>query len=477
MNIRNSAIAGIIASGCSAIGLFVSFRISVEIIGLKAVGAWVLLQGLFFISRIAEGGGGLNLTRAVAVNRKGDKPVWVGSYLIAGLWLVLGPALLIGLILIYPAEWILAEGFRVSVDTNTLRILIWLCFLNSLLSATAAVGLSVLEGCGKLTYRHAASIASSLAYMTLPLVLIRDYEIIGLALVYTVASAIQVLVAVCCLWESEPLPRVPPSRIVGSLFKESMRTSGMVLVRTGFEPLTKALIGAFGTLAAVAAFDLALRVTTQARVLIQSATQPLLYLGARQQAPIDDNMRGIFSHAFRLVLRANCVGMAGLIIAAPTVVRFAFGERNADAILFIIILTLGNLINSLGVVGYYLEASSGRMASLFRIHLLMLVINACGGLILAIGADAVGSTLSYALCFAYGGVALMTQAQRIHRVEVTKIIRANLPLLVWFLGVLVCQGASMVIFRSDPLLVQVVLLSIAGLVLIPTYFFTDKFDS
>lgn len=430
MNIRNAAVFGMLASLASAVCLFLLFRISITVLGSSVVGSWVLIQSIFFVSRVAEGGAGINISRTVALDKKTGKAASIFTYYRAGLILIVAPVVVIGFILLYPARIILIDVLKIEIEGELIFTLILLCYINAILSSIAAVGLSLLEGQGRLVVRQGASILSSSVYAIFSTFLISKFNVVGLALVYVISSAAMIAVSLLSLF-NKSLPDLNRSTkdIVLELYPESIRASTMIFVRVGFEPLTKFLVGIYGTMAAVAALELAMRITTQVRVFIQAACQPLLYVGVRTEVAMDASIKKTYGRAYSLIFKVNCAGLAIVCAAGPLVTYLAFGYINEAAVVLIFILATGNFINSIGIIGYYAEASSGRMSTLLRLHLQMFFLNFFLGLLLSYFLGYIGAVLAYSVSFIYGGIVLIYLGNAALNKSIFEILRAN-----WLLG-------------------------------------------
>jgi O-antigen/teichoic acid export membrane protein len=409
MNRRRASLAGVASSLFSGASLFLVFRVSIELVGAAVFGSWVMIQSAYLLSRMTDTGIGINMTRLVAVEASAHGRVALRHHLAAGLLLSSLPVILVGLLLIAPVTWLLLVHFKTSLPAHEISTLVWLSFATAVLTSLATVGLSILEGIGGLFQRHVATIASNVVLAAAAYPLIAHFGAIGIGLGYALAAGALVAwtMVALAMQKRDTLP-IPGStrEIVRTLWRENLAASGMVLCRMTFEPWTKFLVGTVSGLAAVAALDLAFRVTTQIRVAVQAATQPLLTLGARTRDSQSDHFHDGYSQAHALVVRAN-FSLLGVQVAAGALIGFlGLGQITHEFLIFFMLLALGNSINSLGVVGYYFDASAGRMARLLRIHVNMMILNlALGGL----GAWLLGGVAvvaAYVLSFIYGGFAL-----------------------------------------------------------------------
>lgn len=474
MNVRLASILGVVASVTSAIGLFLVFRVSMDFLGAATVGSWVIIQSAFFVSRIAEGGVGINLTRIHAVDRGDSEKLSPLSYYLAGLILVVAPVTVIGLLLVWPVQMLLLHYFHTHIQAVVIHQLVLLSYLIAVLNAFGTVGMATVEGMGKLAWRHAGTITSNVVFLVGAYPLIHEFGVVGLSLLYVLAAGVVVTLSCAILWWTCRFKHSPQSIwvIVRRIWRESMSATGMGLVRMTFEPWTKFLVGTVGSLAAVAALDLAFRVTTQVRVLIQSAIQPLLFIGARSEMSMSESAFGTYTKANSLVVQANWGALALLSCLSPVISFLGFGHFSALVVCFILILAVGNSINSMGVIGYYAEASRGGMDRLLHIHLVMMAINVGLGILGGWAFGPVGAVLAYALGFTYGGLVLLQTWADASSVRLADLILSDRWIVVIaLLAFIAAVGTTFVRVHSDYVFVSSLgLTAITCLSLMPFYF-------
>lgn len=451
MNLRAASVLGILSSCISSICLFVVFRVSIETLGIQTVGLWVITQSIFFVSRVADGGVGLNLTRAYAID-KISSTASAKEYYFAGLLMVALPVLAIGIILILPAYHWIPAYLKSSINHSILLELLIFSLTSSVIASTGSMGMALVEGSGRLTTRHLWTILSTITLTASVYPLTIRFGVLGLALSNLLSSSILAVSSFSILYR-DPTWSVSSKgwpHIIRVNLKHGLSTTGMVLLRTSFEPWTKFLLGATGGLSAVAAFELAYRATSQVRILIQSAVQPLLVLGARTEAKLDDNQRAKFESANKTVVEINWLTLSILASAAPLISFMGFGESMLEASLFIILLAIGNSINSMGVIGYYAHASSGSMKTLLKIHLWMTGINITMGLALSATIGAIGAVLAITLCFSFGGIALLKHWSLISSTNIYSLLSINSwpPALACIITMV--MTAVIAIARSEP---------------------------
>lgn len=400
---------GVIASLVMGGSLLVPFRIGINVVGPKEVGAWALIQSVFIVSRLPEMGVGLNLTRALAAERKSGHAVDPQPYFSAAFVLTILPVFALGCLIFVTAPTFLAPYFRGVISASHVWILCLLALGVTLFSATSTILLSIIEGFGRLTHRQMMMIASNLVLMVVAYPLVTSLGVIGLALTYAVASLVLMIMAAyamlpLCL--GHRISTCSVRSVVRDLWVSNLQVSVMAFTRMTFEPLTKMVVGSSGNLAAVAYVDLALKLTTQTKVVIQSAVQPLLAFGARRYGDGHGAIINTFKRAQTLVTKTNLLLMSCQFLSVGAISYIGLGETSPVFMTIYIMLVIGNGINSLGVVGYYYDVSAGKMGEVVIIHVQMMVLNLIAGLAggWLLGPEA--SVAAYAFSFAFGGIAL-----------------------------------------------------------------------
>lgn len=409
MKLARSSALGVLASLVMGGSLLVPFRIGIEVIGAREVGIWALVQSVFIVSRLPEMGVGLNITRALAAERKIGQSADPRPYFWAALLVTILPVFFLGGVLFFATPTFLGQFFR---DVVPLSVVTTLCLISlgiALFSAISTVLLSIIEGYGRLDQRHFVMIVSNLALITVAHPLVTKFGVIGLAMTYLASSLLLLILSACvtlplCFTQGQRIRNV--HIIVRELWRSNLQVSAMAVTRMTFEPLTKLVVASSGNLSAVAYVDLALKLTTQARIVIQAAVQPLLAFGARGICDNHDEIIKTFERAQMLVVKSNLLLMSCQFLAAGFVSYIALGEMSALFIMTYIMLVVGNGLNSLGVVGYYYVVSAGKMGEVVSIHVQMMLTNVAAGLLGGWLLGAQAAVAAYAFSFAYGGVAL-----------------------------------------------------------------------
>ena len=282
---RRTSILVVLSSITTALTLFAIFRFTAEIVSVGWIGAWSLVQGLLLVARVSDSGAGNNISRVIAVRAKGELPLELRSTTMAALLIASLPSVVLAAVATPLIGLYVTMQFGAELDRHALWNLVWLALLNATLAAVSNILLAVCEGVFELNFRSLAVIAGNLTGLAALVPLLNIAGPLGVGWVYVLISGTQVLLAglrVTRLVHSDISSSQRTVRAqIAILWRENLHLSGIAVIRLSFEPVTKFLLSLFAPLAVIAQFELALRVTTQIRTIIQSAMQPLLVLGAR----------------------------------------------------------------------------------------------------------------------------------------------------------------------------------------------------
>jgi O-antigen/teichoic acid export membrane protein len=404
---RRTSALQVVSSISTAVALFAVFRFTGQLLSVKWIGAWSLIQGLFLIARVSDSGAGANISRVAAVRLKEGTNLELRSLTFASLIIASLPSVFLSMVSAPLIGLYVTAQFGDELDRDGLWALVWLALLCAALAATSNILLAICEGLFQLNFKSIVVISGNAAGLVALLPLIALAGPAGVGWTYVVIFGTQLafsLARVTKMVRADSSGQ--PSTIrqhIRLLWRENLDLSGIALIRLSFEPATKLLLSFFAPLVVIAQFELALRVTTQIRVVIQSALQPLLVLGARADDGIHAGMREIFLKNDRVLSTLSFGAVVAQILAAPAILLLGMGSYYPTFIAFFVILVIGNAINIMGLSGYYWQLASGSLTPLVRVQALMAGTNICIGLLGLVLGSPLLVVASYSIAFAYGG--------------------------------------------------------------------------
>lgn len=457
---RRTSVLVVLSSMTTALTLFAIFRFTAELLSVKWIGAWSLVQGLFLVARVSDSGAGNNISRVIAVRLKDGTQLDLRNLTWASLTIASLPSILLAMLITPVLGWYVTTQFSADLNRGGLWMLVWLALLNAAIAALSNILLAICEGVFQLNYKSFVIISGNFTGLIALVPLLNLAGPAGIGWVYVLISGTQLLLAairVAQLVRAEPSVQQSTIRQhIRMLWRENFHLSGIALIRLSFEPTTKFLLSLFAPLIIIAQFELALRVTTQIRIVIQSALQPLLVLGARAQEDAHASLRAVFLRNDRVLSSLSLGGLVAQILAAPAIQWLGMGFNNTIFTVFFAFLAAGNAVNTMGISGYYWQLSSGSLYPLVRVQAVMAVANIGLGAIGLVLDSAAGVVAAYSAAFAFGGLAsrsFLRDVPRITRILSPCLVVAGGALASWFIlllhptsliavGVLLCCAVA-----------------------------------
>lgn len=410
---RRGAFTSIASAIISALSLFAIFRVSIEIYSAALIGCWALIQGLFLVARVADTGAGSNVARVLANNRLEEKILPLRPLINAALSITTIPVMAISAALIFPITWYVTSRFGEDLPAEQILILTVLSAIYSVFSCSATIVLSIVEGMGRLDLKNYVNIGGNAVILIVAYPALSYLGPAGLGIVYLVMSLTQLLAALFVVSTVYRRARLVAKEVeevgfvglVRALWRENLKLSYIALLRLSFEPVTKLLLSFVADLQSIAAFELAIRVTTQVRTVVQAASQPLLVVGSGRRSSHDRaGVENVFWKYNALIALSTGVLIELQILGAPVLASLGLGSISIDFIIFFTILVVANALNSIGLPGYFLQVSSGKLQPLTRIHFVMAICNLLLGGLGAVTLGAIGVVLGYGIAFSVGGI-------------------------------------------------------------------------
>jgi O-antigen/teichoic acid export membrane protein len=247
-------------------------------------------------------------------------------------------------------------------------------------------------------------------FVTFGLFGIRWLGIPGLGLAYVTYAIFTVLLFATALatldfsppssWVSQPI-----RAIIGKTLRFNLGYFVLSICQLLMDPVCKILIGQFSSLEAVAIFDLANKITTQARVIYQAATQSILPLVSREGMTLEPRLRSVLLGWNKLIAHCALYSMSAVVLLSGHIAIFILGKIHPEFITYVAILAFANALNAVGLVGYYIDVGSGRLKHLLGAFIGMAALNVMLGGAFGLIWGAMGITLGYAIALTTGGLA------------------------------------------------------------------------
>jgi O-antigen/teichoic acid export membrane protein len=364
--------------------MVVAYPIYLHFLGYEKYGVWLVLATLMAFAQLGNLGIGPAVTKLVAEEYGRGNTEGIQSYVTTALWtlavtgcislvvLILLAKPIIGLFKLGSENVALAEHFLPYMGILTVY-----AFLIQLLTAT-------LSGLGRMdqaNYRDSACRAISLGVAAV--LLIFGYGIVSLL----ISSAINyLLIHITSILLIRKIVSLHILKFNWDIerFKKLVSFGGAVLggsiISMVFSPFNKLMLSRYAGVSTVPIYEIAFTGSMQIRALFEAALRALMpeisRIGANITIQAKNRILQLNSRAMKLIFLLGVPLYAGLIIAAPLLLKLWLGERCVGILpgAFRIML-IGSFLSLLGVPAYYTLMGTGHVRYNLGAHIAQATIN------------------------------------------------------------------------------------------------------
>ena len=415
MRIARNAAASVGQVLATGLILFFLYRVNLETLGAESLGIWSVVLATASASRIGDLGLSASVTRFVARYRaSGDDGG--ASHAVQTAAISISVLLIPVLLAAYPLLRTLFGKLFADEGLEEALLILPYALISVVPTVVAAVFQSGLDGCQRHDWRALVVLLGQLLFLFAALWLAPRYGLKGLAWAQ-IAQGIFLSVT-GWLFLRHVLPSLPlfPYQWRREPFRKMLgyglqfQAGSMALML--FEPLTKALVGKYGGLAAAGYFEMASQFVGKARQLIISANQVLIPVAAELY---EQNTQRLFA-VYRTNLRLLCfVAIPGFALVAgwgPLLSEVWIGRYEPVFVFFVIVLALSWGLNTFSAPAYFFNLGTGHIAWNTASHVWMGILNGALGLSLGPHFGAEGIAWSMAAALATGSALVIRSVHR-----------------------------------------------------------------
>jgi O-antigen/teichoic acid export membrane protein len=191
------------------------------------------------------------------------------------------------------------------------------------------------------------------------------------------------------------------------------------------DPLTKGLLGRFGSASMVGYYEMANRLVQQFRSIIVNANQVLVPAFAHIKELEPEKIRIVYLKSYRLLFFISMPLFSTLIIGAPVISELWIGRNESAFITPMIILSIGWFINTLCVPAYYAGLGTGELRWNVISHGAMAILNIGLGFILGQRFGGLGVIAGWALALAMGGIILGISFHKHNQISIKEFLPSS----------------------------------------------------
>ena len=417
--ILTNATSSVVQIVISGISLFFLYKFLLETIGVTQLGIWSLVLAMSSMIQVANFGLTGSIVKNIAdYDALGDKRSIARAIQTAAISIAFLSLALIACA--YPgAKYYFGFAIGGQAYQDALEVLplalvaFWILMVTSIYQ-------SGLYGCQLIAQRNGILIIESISHLILCIYLAPRYGLLGLAYARVVQNGVTLLTSVILLRRHLPQLPIIPYRWDKKLFKEMIgyATSFQVisLLTMLSDPVTKALLGRFGSISMVGYFEMASKLVQQFRSLIVNANQVLVPTFAHLKQLEPQKITMLYLTSYHLISYLSLSGFGLLAICAPLVSDLWVGGYEPFFIWSTIVLCAGGLINTLSVPAYFACMGTGDMRINVVAHIVMTIVNIFLAVIFGWFLGGFGVVLSWGIALALGGILLNILFCRANRI-------------------------------------------------------------
>ncbi|MFG1275640.1 oligosaccharide flippase family protein [Xanthobacter flavus] len=347
----------------NGLGLFVIYRMVVQVLGVQMLGVWSLVLATTAFGRMADIGIAAGLSRFVA-REMGEHQHNIAPYVETALIAILVAMGLISVAAYYPIVW--AIGFTLHGSELDLgRSLVPYALLTFFFLNINAVMAATLLGSHRADLRSISNILGMVVQVACSVLLVHGYGLKGLAWAQTAQYVVAIALAWFFILRLHPSVAVLPRKAHLPVFKELIGFGAKLQVGTIanllFEPASKIVIGHIGGTATLGLFELAYRMVYQVRNIAIMGVQNLIPAFTQLHAKDPAGLLALFRKAIKLTSSFGLLMMAGIAISSPLVSYIWIGHYDARFVQLAAVLAFCLAINIFTSPAYFLGVATGRV--------------------------------------------------------------------------------------------------------------------
>ncbi|HEY6465618.1 MAG TPA: lipopolysaccharide biosynthesis protein [Candidatus Acidoferrales bacterium] len=362
--------------------LFFLYRFLIHTVGIERLGVWSLLLATTSLVTLANQGLSMSIVKFVAkyvardaaadVSLLVQTAILTAAALVAAISIGLFPAARWALSFLLPAPR-LAEGLAILPFALAS---LWFNVLGTIAQAGLA-GHELITLCNYIEF------AGSLSYLSLALLFVPRYGLVGLA----AAQAAQAAFGLFAAWyllrrQIRSLPLIP-HRWSLTRFREMVAYGAqfqwITICQSLREPVTKALLAKFAGLTYTGFYDMAARLVVTLRELIVQSNQVLIPTVSNRHERDRTAIPSIYRDSYRLVFFLAVPAFAILVVSAPLVSTLWIGTYQPLFVRFVALLAAAWLVNVLCNPAYVVDLGTGDLRWVSIGCTVTAVSNACLG--------------------------------------------------------------------------------------------------
>ena len=383
--LRINMFSGVATTIVNSAALAIAYPLYLHFLGYEKYGVWLVLATVLTFAQLGNLGIDQAVMKLVAEEYGRNNIEGIQRYVTTAIALlcISGTTVLTGILALQ--NQIIAL-FKLN-DENA-RMVLWLLPYISILSIyvfIVHVLNAVLSGLGRMDLANYIQSVSKIMTVVVAAILLYNGRGIESLLIASTLSYVFIHVAsLICIWRIANIRFLQIANLNIQRGKHILSFCGAAfggsLINMLFSPFNKLMLSRYAGVASIPVYEIAFTGSMQIRGLIVAGLRPLMpeisRIGGSTTRYVKDRIFQIYRRAMKFVFLSGVPLYAGLIIAAPLLLRVWLGDRFVETLpgAFRIML-IGTFLSLLGVPAYYTLMGIGYVRHNLVSHIVQSIVN------------------------------------------------------------------------------------------------------
>ncbi len=348
----------------SIASLFIAYRLVINFHGQSTLGLWSLLTAFTVSIRMLDPSGGGAVSRFVAKAMTDPEKVSVARLIDTAMLIQLGLYAGLSLAAFFPILWIVSMQVSFNDAIGAQSLILWLLIV-LILSVAAIATTDAFDGLKRSDIRAAMMIVGNFVLVILSVVFVPKNGLAGLAAAQAGQFIVVIIGARFLLSRRVEALSIFPRHFSGAEARNivgygvKLQVAGVANYLT--DPLCRILLNHVGGLSALGIYELASKLVTQSRLLLSSATSPLIPIFSTTHALTDKEILPLVQRGNTALVAITLLMTASSIAAAPVLSIIMLGEIDFTLVIFTSLLAVGYGLNASALLIYLHAQATGRL--------------------------------------------------------------------------------------------------------------------
>ncbi|MFT3978956.1 MAG: oligosaccharide flippase family protein [Ferruginibacter sp.] len=320
-----------------------------------------------------------------------------------------------------------------------------------ILNATSSIFVSGIDGLQKNYIKSVLVIISTLLLLFFSFLFVPKFGLIGVAYAQLIQASVLWLSSLAALkiifrplqvfrlkWDKEEFKNI---------FSFGIKEQIISICQLGFDPLTKSLLGVYGSLNQVTYYEMANRLITQLRSILVSINQVFIPVYTAASELVENGERKIFGEVFKINFILSLLWLSFIISTIIPVSIIWIGSVNNDFVFITIALAVAYFCNIFITPQYFANIANARLNNNVISNVIITLLNILLCYLLGSFLGGYGVVAGWGIALAIGSLYVVL-APSTYKIGIKEIVRGNDRLVV-ILCIIFCSGCFVFLLNNE----------------------------